>query len=250
MPAAFRSFRAARAPLFLAFVFAAVSSAALAGVGHRGGPHHGRVQMPGWDREDRWAPSDSLVARWWQYYLSIPTPIRNALGESVEACGLGQSGDTWLLTQVGVPDVPTTSHCVIPKGTTLFIPVITSVCIPYPGETLRDNVQICREAIDVMDRLNVTIDGRQRNGLIERRAQSKAFPVWMPEENFFDVPDSDVPAGVYSAVAEGYYITLGPLSVGHHTIRATAASSSDPTAPAFDATYEIDIVAPTSITPR
>jgi hypothetical protein len=54
-----------------------------------------------------------------------------------------------------------------------------------------------------------------------RRVQSKVFWVALPEDNLFDqFCKNKTPAGVYSpAVDDGYYVRLGPLPVGEHTLR-------------------------------
>lgn len=73
-------------------------------------------------------------------------------------------------------------------GKKLFLPIITAVCVPFPGETLRGNVRLCRELIDPFDnKVSLTIDGQKRNDLIEGRAQSRSF-AWFPEDNLLDAP--------------------------------------------------------------
>lgn len=197
----------------------------------------------------KWLPTDPLSRQWWELYLSVPNSIREHLGDGPAACALGQRGSVWFLSTAGTPNETLTRRCTVPKGKKLFLPIITAVCVPFPGETLPENVQLCRELIDPFDKLSLTIDGRKRNDLIERRAQSRSFAAWFPEDNFFDTPEDDVPAGVYVTVAEGQYALIDALPVGHHTIRARAAST-DPNVPYFDAIYQIDVVAAKSIVPR
>lgn len=201
------------------------------------------------DRAEKWLPTDPLGRKWWELYLSVPNSTWKQLGDGPAACGLGQHGSVWFLSTLGTPNETLTRRCTVPRGKKLFLPIITAVCTPFPGETLPGNVQLCRELIDPFDKLSLTIDGKKRNDLIERRAQSRSFAAWFPEDNFFDTPDDDVPAGVYASVAEGQYALIDALPIGHHTIRARAASS-DPNIPHFDAIYQIDVVAATSVVPR
>jgi hypothetical protein len=198
----------------------------------------------------KWLPADSLVKEWWQLFLSVPTPVREQLAESPEACGLGQHGHIWFLATAGAPDQTTTRRCTVPHGSTLFVPVVTAVCSPFPGETLEDNVQLCRELVDPFNKLSLTIDGKNRSYLIERRAQSRGFPAWNPEENFWDTPEEDVPAGIYVTVAEGQYALIEGLSPGKHTIRARASSSKDSAVPKFDAIFEVTVATAKTIVPR
>ena len=198
-------------------------------------------------------PVDALGKQWWQLYAGIPNSVKTKLGETAAGCALGQRGELWLLNTAGDGSTPVTRRCTIPTHTRLFFPIITAVCVPYPGETVADNIQLCRELIDPFDKLTLTVDGNNRHGRIERRAQSQAFPIWFPEDNLFDipgVPGENVPAGVYKAVTEGQYAQIAALPVGRHIIHATAVATKNPEIPAFDYTWIIDVVAPTGIVPR
>ena len=195
-------------------------------------------------------PTDDLVKQWWQLTLSIPNSVRDDFRGREAACGLGQRG-VWLLTSEISAGAPITQNCMIPQGRKLFVPLVTAVCTPFPGETLEENIQICREAIDPYDQLVLTVDGKNRNDLIERRAQSRGFPAWFPENNIFDTPGQlDVPAGVYIMVAEGHFALVEGLSVGAHVIRVTASSSTDTSVPKFDVIFRIRMAPATSVTPR
>jgi len=199
---------------------------------------------------DKWLPADSLVKEWWQLYVSIPNSVRELLNERRAACGLGQRGDIWFLATAGTPDVTTTRRCTVPDGAKLLVPIVTAVCSPFPGETLEDNIQICRELIDPFNKLSLTIDGKSRNYLIERRAHSRGFAAWYPEDNIWDTPAEDIPGGIYITVAEGQYALVGGLSPGNHTIRARAASTTDSTVPKFDAIFEVTVTPAKTIVPK
>jgi hypothetical protein len=199
---------------------------------------------------DKWLPADPLVREWWQLFLSIPNAVRESLKEGTDACGLGQRGNVWFLATAGTPDVTTTRQCTVPDGAKLLVPVVSAVCTPFPGETVEDNIQICRELVDPFNKLSLTIDGRNRSHLIERRAHSRGFPAWYPEDNIWDTPGEDIPAGLYITVAEGQYALVEGLSPGTHTIRARAMSTMDSNAPKFDAIFEVTVVPAKSIVPR
>jgi hypothetical protein len=199
---------------------------------------------------ERFLPNDSLVKEWWQLYLSIPNPVREQLAESADACGLGQHGSIWFLTTVSAPVETTTRRCTVPYGATLFVPVVSAVCSPFPGETLEENVQLCRELVDPFNKLSLTVDGKNRSNLIERRAQSVGFRAWNPEDNFWDTPEEDVPAGMYLTVAEGQYALVEGLAPGKHTIRARASSTRNTDVPKFDAIFEVTVARATSIEPK
>ncbi|HEY7640222.1 MAG TPA: hypothetical protein VH814_10895 [Steroidobacteraceae bacterium] len=201
-------------------------------------------------QSDNSLPTDELVKQWWQLTLSIPNSVRADFRGWEAGCGLGQRG-VWFLTSEVSAGRPITQNCLIPQGRKLFVPVVTAVCTPFPGETLEENIQICREAVDPYDKLVLTIDGKNRNDLIERRAQSRGFPAWFPENNIFDTPGQfDVPAGIYIMVAEGQFALVEGLAVGAHVIRATASSSTDASVPKFDVIFRIRMAPATSVTPR
>ncbi len=196
-------------------------------------------------------PTDALTKQWWQLTLSIPSSVRSELRGTRAGCGLGQRGAVWFLASEPSDGGPITQDCTIPLGRKLFLPLVTAVCTPFPGETLEQNIQICREAVDPFDKLALSIDGKNRNDLIERRAQSRGFSAWFPEDNIFDTPGQfDVPEGVYINVAEGQFALIEGLRVGKHVIHARASSSTDANVPKFDVIFNIRIVAPTSVTPR
>jgi hypothetical protein len=192
-------------------------------------------------------PRDVVVKEWWQRFLSIPTDVAADVGETTAACGLAQFGNTWFLS-VNATTGAVTRECIIPKGRKLVVPLVSAGCTPFPGETLEQNIQFCREAIDPYDQLSLTVNGRQRNGLIERRAHSRGFSAWFPEDNSFDLPEEDIPEGVYIMVAEGQFAVLEGLPVGEHVIRAQARSTTDTALPEFDVTYRVKIVTATSVT--
>jgi hypothetical protein len=87
---------------------------------------------------------------------------------------------------------------------------------------------------------SLSIDGESRNDLIERLVQKKAFDLTIPDGNAFGWP-----AGVFTAVHDGYFARLPKLALGHHTIHIQGGVS------AFDfyvdVIYEIDIVEPSQM---
>lgn len=195
-------------------------------------------------------PVDPLGKQWWQLYNSIPLSLRDRLGETPTACALGQNGNVWLLNTAGDGSTPVTRRCTVPRNTQIFLPIITAFCVPFPGETIADNIQLCTDLIEPFNKLTLTIDGKNRHDLIERRAQSQAFPMWLPEDNIFDIPGENTPAGIYTAVTEGYYALIQSLPVGRHTIHAKAVATKNPEIPAFEYTYIINVVKPTGVVPN
>jgi hypothetical protein len=125
---------------------------------------------------------DRLIERWWQHAASFPNALSPIADESGASCQFGQNGDIWFL-----------------HGTF-------------------GNVQLCKESTDQVDVRELEVDGKGRNGLIRRRTQPNGFALTLPEDNIFDFPGFDTPAGVYVGVADGYWALLRPLAAGDHTI--------------------------------
>lgn len=196
--------------------------------------------------------AQELSTQWWQWALSIPTPVNPQTDETGEDCVVGQRGSTWFLGGVFGGGTATRT-CSIPQGTMLFFPVINSVNINTPNvcgqdeknipvATLRDQIV---PFIDGATKLSVQVDGKQIKKLLQR-IQSPVFAVALPEDNVFDEPCTsaglgNVPVGIYSpAVADGFYLTLEPLEIGNHILRFHA---ENPDAGFVeDVTYNLTVV--------
>lgn len=196
------------------------------------------------------APLSTLTAQWWQWALSIPTGQNPQLDPSGQYCMVGQRGPLWFLAGTFNGDtVPRT--CSVPEDKTLFFPVANAININSPdvcgsppeNEPVKDLRAMSKATVDGATDLSVQVDGRPVNRLIQR-VQSQVFEVALPEDNVFDAlcggPGS-VPATVYSpAVDDGYYVTVGPLKRGTHTIHIQATAG--PGGVNEDVTYKLTVV--------
>jgi len=186
------------------------------------------------------APDTNLLgARSLQYALSIPAP-QNPFHDLTGAhCSLGQSGNTWFLyiTNGNPIGEPVERECTIPAGKTIFMPIMSWVCLPFPNETVQFAIDGCKEVNDQTDILRLRIDGKARNDLIERRASTRAFALVLPDDNIFGVP-----ASVAVAVHDGYFATLPRLEVGTHVVRVQGGTTSQGFT--SDVRYRLRIVKP------
>ena len=110
------------------------------------------------------------------------------------------------------------------------------------GETVPQNIEFCREGSDVVDVLELKIDGELRNDLIERRAETRPFSVDLPKDNAFGYPP-----GIVIAVHEGFFATIPPLPPGVHTMRVRGGIAS--IGLEFDTRYRLEIVQPARALP-
>lgn len=186
------------------------------------------------------APDTNLLgAQLLQYALAIPAP-QNPFNDLTGAnCSLAQRGNTWFLfiTNGNPLGEPVQRECTIPVGKTIFMPIMSWVCIPFPNDTVKTAIEECKEVNDKTDVLVLRIDGKARKDLIERRASTHAFATVLPEDNIFGVPPT-----VAVTVHDGYFATLPPLELGTHIIRVQGATTSEGFS--SDVRYRLHIVKP------
>jgi hypothetical protein len=154
-------------------------------------------------------------------------------------------GDTWFLA--GDPagsGEPVERTCSMPAGSRLFFPVVNYAWVFTDPETDTDK-QARKETQAFMTGLLsdpgfrksmvVTVDGKEVHRIV--RGKSHFFDVQLPENNVLNSPKDPVPAGTYRAFADGFWVTLPPLSEGEHTIHWEMTSSEF----SQDVTYHLTV---------
>jgi hypothetical protein len=189
-----------------------------------------------------------LTAQWVEWALSIPTSKNPQLDTTGENCMVGQSGSIWFLA--GVFNGGTTKRtCSVPADRKLFFPVANSfnfntpnVCGQGSGNLTVAEMRASSAAfVGGVTSKSVKVDGQSVATI--PRIQSIVFEVALPEDNVFDAPcaPANVPAGIYSpAVDDGFYVLLGPLQVGSHTVRFSARNPKQDFVQ--DVTYNLTVV--------
>jgi hypothetical protein len=181
----------------------------------------------------------NLSAAWWQNAVSVPAPQNPILDESGTYCAIGQRSNMWFLygSYGNAIGDPITRECSVPTGRHFLVPIVNVLCTPFEGETVEDNVKLCKDFIDMVDMKALTVDGVDRSNLIKRYGASKKFSTVFPDDNYLGYP-----AGIYFSVADGYYAQLPPLAVGEHTIHLQGAISAYDFS--VDVIYRINVVEP------
>lgn len=185
-------------------------------------------------------PKPELANQWWQWAMASPntsSPISDQTGES---CANGQQGDVWFLAG-GYGSSKIRRKCTVPAGKTLFFPLINMVYWPTPdgGETFT-----CDRAKELAALNNETaidlfaeIDGQTIEHLRQYRvASQQCFDV------FNRVPQAQKAYKAYPSATDGYWLQIGPLSPGHHTLKFGGRynrSSADYGRMAQDIEYEL-----------
>jgi hypothetical protein len=168
--------------------------------------------------------------KWWQWALSVPNQP-----SAFDGCP-NESGPVWFLSGVSPQNSGT---CSVPAGKAIMFPTFNAewsvaeanaaggVC-PVPGTmpngTSYAALFACAQAFSGFAtqpgaKLQADVDGQKLQNLLDYRAHSDPppFPFNATSGNIFGVP-----AGQSSAVADGFWIMLSPLSPGSHTIHFAA----------------------------
>jgi len=190
----------------------------------------------------------ALTAEWWEWVLSIPAPDNPLLDTTGDQCMVGQRSAICFLAGNDSAQPAVTRACLVPADATLFFPVINEinisvaqgVCGSTGTETVKELRADIKPFIDAAQNLSVTVDGRPVSKTVLRRVQSIPFDVALPADNLFAYFGlTPCPAGIYSpAVDDGYYISVGPLAPGPHTIHFQAQSDGL----AIDVSYDLTVV--------
>jgi hypothetical protein len=176
-------------------------------------------------------------AAWWQYALNIPVDHSPFLDSTGADFAVGQSGDVWYLSGTFCPSsngvcneqTPATvvRNVTVPAGKALFFPILNSEFDNFDPATGKEDLgftvdqlraQAAAGTLDAVGNMTATVDGRAIHNLEQYRAISPVFSYSLPANNIAGVPG---PVTVHTAVADGYYLLLAPLSVGQHTIHFT-----------------------------
>lgn len=187
----------------------------------------------------------------WQWLFSLPKD-HHPLFDTAD-CGAGQSGNVWFLggtftlvePEPGVVVGQVARTCTIPHGKALFFPIINAECSTAEGngtteQELSDCATELANAIDTST-LACEIDGRPVANLQTFRAKSSLFSIGsLPADNVLDLP-----AGTTgSAVSDGFFVLVAPLSTGAHDIHFSGkADLTSLGGPLFilDITYDITV---------
>ena len=175
-------------------------------------------------------------AEWWQWAYSIPFATNPVVDETGEHCTEGQSGSVWFLA--GTFGGETARTCTIPSGKSLFFPIVNIACwapedlLAWGGNlgmTYDEQTEVVRECAtyygDLMDILEVTIDGVPLSNLSAYRAASGTFSVYLSDV----IEDFGYPPGLRDPmVSDGYWLMLAPLTPGPHVIDFVGGISAYP----------------------
>ncbi|MEK8034029.1 hypothetical protein AACH06_24660 [Ideonella sp. DXS29W] len=151
--------------------------------------------------------------RWWQWAFSFERPRSPVADTTGALCASRQSGEVWFLA--GTYGTRRTERsCTVPAGKVLFFPLINYVT--FRAENSDESCDsLARRAARLTDNpsaLILEVDGVRYDSLAAHRLPTKCFSLV-----------SGQPA---DAVADGYFVAVGPLARGQHVINFGGALPS------------------------
>jgi hypothetical protein len=186
-------------------------------------------------------------ARWWRWELSIPASMNPGLDPSGAFCDQGQpTSEAWYLASVFAFGSVTRS-CSIPKGRAVIVALSTILndypCPdpnfqPAPGQSLGDFLRIgARQFEDAVNVLNLSVDGRNIDGLFNYRFESPLFQ-FRGDPSLTSAIDPCITGQEQPGVSDGYFVMLKPLTPGAHIVHFGAADTRG-----FQSaiTYQLDV---------
>lgn len=188
-------------------------------------------------------------ARWWQWAYSLPVPDNPFFdGDPDDGdCpngAQGQSGHVWFLTGVLIQGGTAVRNCTVPTGQMLFFPILNVECATLEGNgSTEAELRDCTDFfMNFVTNVAAELDGRPIQNLERYRAASPLFTYGpLPDDNVLQFFGFDAPEGATSlSAADGFYLMLAPLSVGHHTLHFTG-TFGDPINFTLDITYNLTV---------
>ena len=165
--------------------------------------------------------------QWWTWVLGTPTTTADGFSNPQ----LDDTGASAHLGDVGGPVFfvagnfggSTERTFSAPQGQYFLLPLVNSVWIPDPGETLQNAIDGNAVYINKVDSLHAVIDGVIITDVFDHRETTTAASGGFS----FTVPDNGlVAAGTYGPTAQDGYWLMLTLTPGQHTISFGGTSDS------------------------
>lgn len=152
----------------------------------------------------------------WQWLIETPWDVNPANPDAEYDVRTGQTGRVWFLsTALAHP------HIEVPVGTALFIPMMNVECSSlepedsgFHGNTEAEQAECAKYWADHIINASCVIDGKPKQPY---RVVSPQFSFTAPSPWIFGPTGGDG-----TAVGDGWYVMIAPLSVGEHIIEVKA----------------------------
>jgi hypothetical protein len=162
--------------------------------------------------------------------FAIPLDRNPLVGKGEDSCFGAGNKDKVLILWTRPPDEPP-AECTVKPGTPVFLYGYFFECSnveepPSFGATEAEQRACANAGLDLaqatfIKKILVSIDGPPPIDILSNRyrAVSPQMTTNLPEDNIFDTPERNVPAGTMTFVAAGWVAMIRPLPPGRHTIR-------------------------------
>ena len=195
------------------------------------------------------APYGKTYAQWsaeqWKWTYSMPADA-HPLTDTADVSA-GQSGQVWFLGGTFAPTTDLNGNLIgivdrkvsIPAGKALFFPVIDAEqSLAEGGLDEADCRATANNFADHAVGVFCTVDGMPVKGLAAYRTDSPFFSFGpMPDNNLLGLPEGTTS----SAVSDGYFLMLSPLSAGEHLLHFGGAFVFTLEQDGFDFSFTLDI---------
>ena len=177
-------------------------------------------------------------AAWWQWFMAHPMTGHPGVDDPAFDVSSGQQGKVWFLAGVYGTVERTIS---IPAGKALFIAVMNAECssledVPFHGVTAKEQGDCAKFWNDHNTDRFCEIDGEVVKGIESYRVTSPQYPFIAPTPWIFGST-----GGAGTAVADGCYLLVTPLSRGRHTIHFGGTTRYTVAQDGFDGDFPIDM---------
>jgi hypothetical protein len=155
----------------------------------------------------------------WQWFLEHPMEGHPGIDSPEFDVTSGQSGKVWFLSTLVDfgPAMPRTRVIDVPVGTSLFVGLLNYEASDLEGQVGELEQRTYSNFImDQVTALEFTVDGVAVDIFPDYRVESEQFTFTALTPWIFGAV-----GGAGTAVADGYYAFIHPLSVGQHTLRCT-----------------------------
>lgn len=182
-------------------------------------------------------------ASWWKWFMEHPVAGHPGADSPDFDVSSGQQGNVWFLAS---PFGTVERSVTIPTGKALFIGLLNAEAsdTEYGTLTEEDQRALAEWLVDHVSSVACTVDGKPVQNIARYRVQSPQFGFTAPDPWVF----SPAPSGPGTAVSDGYFVMLAPLSAGEHTIQISGAFhfdagelGPDPVDFGLDVTYHITV---------
>ena len=182
-------------------------------------------------------------AKWWQWFMEHPVAGHPAVDSPAFDVSSGQDGNVWFL---GSPFGTVERSVTIPTGKALFIGPLNAEASDLEGlgATEEEQRETAEWIADHIVSVSCSVDGKPVKNIERYRVQSPQFSFTAPDPWIF----SPAPGGEGTAVSDGYFVMLPPLSKGNHTVHfagsfhfAAGELGPDPVDFSLDVTYHINV---------